>query len=328
MEEVVVSGMRPTGKLHLGHLHGVLTNWVQLQSKYRCFFFVADWHALTTEFEDTRGLQDSVVEMVIDWLTAGLDPEKSVIFLQSDVKQHAELHLLFSMITPLGWLERNPSYKDLLSQLPDKDLSMYGFLGYPVLQTADVVLYKATKVPVGVDQVAHLELAREIVRRFNHLFKLALPEPQPMLTEVPKLLGTDGRKMSKSFNNAIYLSDPPDVVEKKVRSMVTDTRRIRKTDPGHPEECVLFPYHKLHTPAGEVARIDKDCRSATLGCVEDKGLLIESLKQTLGPFQQKRKIFESDRNRVMGILRDGAARARVVAEQTMQDVRRAVMSTS
>lgn len=324
MEEVVVSGMRPTGKLHLGHLHGVLTNWVALQSKYRCFYFVADWHALTTDYENPADLRAHTLDMVIDWLTAGLDPDKSVIFLQSDVLEHAELHLLLSMITPIGWLERVPSYKDLMTQMPDKNLSMYGFLGYPVLQAADVLMYKANYVPVGVDQVAHLELAREIVRRFNHLYKTALPEPKPLLTEVPKLLGTDGRKMSKSFNNAIYLSDPMDVIETKIKNMVTDTKRVRRTDPGNPDACVLFPYHKIHTDKEKVAEIDRDCRKATLGCVQDKGLLIESLRETLEPYQSRRREFERQPDRVRTILREGRDRARSIAENTMKEIRTAM----
>ncbi|MBI2890034.1 MAG: tryptophan--tRNA ligase [Nitrospirae bacterium] len=324
MEEVVVSGMRPTGKLHLGHLHGVLTNWADLQARHRCYYFVADWHALTTEYESVADMRESVIEMVIDWLAAGLDPERSTLFLQSEVKQHAELYLLLSMVTPLGWLERNPTYKDAMSQAGGKDLSTYGFLGYPILQTADVVLYRANHVPVGADQVPHLELAREIVRRFNHLFGLKLPEPQALLTGTSKLLGTDGRKMSKSFNNAIYLSDSWPVIEEKVRNMVTDVQRPRRNDPGHPDLCVLFPYHKLHSTPEAVAPIERDCRAATLGCREDKELLLESLRRTLPAYQERRREYEAQRERVWEILREGSARARAVAETTLREIREAV----
>ena len=241
----VLSGMRPSGKLHLGHFHGVLENWLRLQKEHECLFFVADWHALTTEYNNPSNIQDNIKEMVIDWLSCGIDPDKSTIFLQSAVKEHAELHLLLSMITPLSWLERNPTYKEQLEEVKDKDLHTYGFLGYPVLQTADIIIYKADMVPVGIDQAPHLELSREITRRFNFLYGKIFPEPQTLLTETPKLLGTDGRKMSKSYNNAIFLSDPPAVIEKKILPMMTDPARQRRTDKGNPELCPVYFLHKI-----------------------------------------------------------------------------------
>jgi len=236
----VVSGMRPTGNLHLGHLHGALKQWLQLQDQYECFYFIADWHALTSEYKDPSLIKESTPEILIDWLAVGLDPEKSTLFLQSWVKEHAELHLLLSMITPIGWLERNPTYKDQQEELKDKDLGTYGFLGYPVLQAADILIYKAKYVPVGKDQLPHLEITREIARRFNYLYGDLFPEPQALLTESPYVPGTDGRKMSKSYNNAIYLSDPPELVAQKISLMFTDPQRGRRTDPGRPELCPVF----------------------------------------------------------------------------------------
>jgi len=258
----ILSGMRPTGPLHLGHLHGVLKNWLELQEKYECFYFIADWHALTTEYESPEKIFEFSEELFLEWLSVGLSPEKSTLFIQSAIKEHAELHLIFSMFVPVSWLERNPSYKEMLQNIQNKDLNTYGFLGYPVLQAADILIYKAQKVPVGLDQVPHLELTREIARRFNYLYKVDyFPEPEPILSEVPKIPGIDGRKMSKSYGNAIFLNDPPEVVRKKIMSYVTDTQRPKKSDPGDPENrCIAFNLIKLYFEAGEREEIVKDCR--------------------------------------------------------------------
>ncbi|MGB4648496.1 MAG: tryptophan--tRNA ligase, partial [Acetivibrionales bacterium] len=257
-KKTMLSGMRPTGALHLGNYFGALENWVKLQDEYDCYYFIADWHALTTGYEDTSELKSNINSMVIDWLSAGLDPEKCTIFLQSSVKEHAELHLLFSMMTPLSWLYRCPTYKDQLAQLKDRNITTYGFLGYPCLQAADILMYKAAAVPVGEDQVPHVELTREMARRFNYIFGEVFPEPQAKLTKAKVLPGTDGRKMSKSYNNTIALSDDPDTVRKKVMSMVTDPARIRKDDPGHPEVCTVFSFHKVFNEEG-VADTEAQC---------------------------------------------------------------------
>jgi len=254
--------MRPTGKLHLGNLHGALTNWKRLQEEYECFFFVADWHALTSEYQETNFIKEFIWEMLIDWLSVGLDPNKSTLFIQSKLPEHAELHLIFSMITPIPWLERNPTYKEQIKELVEKDLNTYGFLGYPVLQAADILIYKANFVPVGVDQLPHVEITREIARRFNYLYKEVFPIPEPILTEMPKILGIDGRKMSKSYHNAIYLSDPPKVIREKTLQMFTDKTRLRKTDPGHPDICNVFSFHKLYTSPEKVSQIEEDCKKA------------------------------------------------------------------
>jgi tryptophanyl-tRNA synthetase len=332
--ERVVSGMRPTGKLHLGHYHGALESWVRLQGDFDCFFFVADWHALTTDFEDTAGIGEAVREMVIDWLSVGLDPERCTIFLQSAVKEHAELYLLLSMVTPIGWLERNPTYKEQREEIVGKDLSGLGFLGYPVLQAADIVMYDATRVPIGVDQLPHLELTREIVRRFNHLYGDTLREPQHLLSESPKLLGIDNRKMSKSYGNAILLSDPPEEVNRKVAMMITDPARKRRSDPGNPDVCNVFAFHKLYkTPRLHAAQpdilsladVDAQCRSAALGCVEDKTQLARQinffLDETVRP---RRARLEKDPARVDEILKAGAEKARAIAVRTMERVRGAM----
>jgi tryptophanyl-tRNA synthetase len=333
--ERVVSGMRPTGRLHLGHFHGALENWVRLQEEYDCFFFVADWHALTTEFKDVSGIAPSVREMVIDWLSVGLDPERCTLFLQSAVKEHAELYLLLSMITPVGWLERNPTFKELQEELQEKDLSGHGFLGYPVLQAADIVMYGARRVPIGVDQLPHLELTREIVRRFNHLYKCdVLVEPQHLLSPAPKLLGVDNRKMSKSFGNAILLSDPPEEVERKVTQMITDPARKRRRDPGDPDVCNVFSFHKIYKteavmaahsdllPLEEVAR---QCRSAELGCVEDKKQFAREINAALdATIRPRRAALEKDPGRVEKILAAGSEKARGAASETMGRVRRAM----
>ena len=320
----VLSGMRPTGKLHLGHLVGALDNWKQLQEDYDCFFFAADWHALTTEYQDTEIIQESIRDMMIDWLTVGLSPEKSVLFIQSRIKEHAELHLLLSMITPVPWLERVPSFKEQQRELTSRDLSTYGFLGYPLLQTADIIIYKAHKVPVGVDQVPHVELSREVARRFNFLYRPVFPEPDPLLTEVPKLLGIDGRKMSKSYDNAIFISDPPEEVRRKTSVMFTDPNRIKKSDPGNPDICNVFSFHKVYSSPETVSRVNRECRAATLGCVEDKRQLAETLVSYLAPIHDVRARYLKDRRLVEEILEDGCQRARRVAAQTMEEVRAAM----
>jgi tryptophanyl-tRNA synthetase len=320
----VLSGMRPTGKLHLGHLVGALDNWKQLQEDYDCFFFAADWHALTTEYQDTEIIQESIRDMMIDWLTVGLSPEKSVLFIQSRIKEHAELHLLLSMITPVPWLERVPSFKEQQRELTNRDLSTYGFLGYPLLQTADIIIYKAHKVPVGVDQVPHVELSREVARRFNFLYRPVFPEPDPLLTEVPKLLGIDGRKMSKSYDNAIFISDPPEEVRRKTSVMFTDPNRIKKSDPGNPDICNVFSFHKVYSSPETVSRVNRECRAATLGCVEDKRQLAETLVSYLSPIHDVRARYLKDRRLVEEILEDGCQRARRVAAQTMEEVRAAM----
>ncbi|MCC6272312.1 MAG: tryptophan--tRNA ligase [Deltaproteobacteria bacterium] len=318
--KIVVSGMRPTGKLHLGHYFGVLKNWLELQDQYRCYFFIADWHALTTEYQDPKILRQACRDILLDWLAAGLDPKRCTIFLQSRVPEHAELHLLLSMLTPISWLERVPSYKELKNELKDRDLSTYGFLGYPLLQTADVAIYNAHLVPVGQDQVAHLELSREVLRRFNHLYGETFVEPQPLLTHSPKVPGIDGRKMSKSYGNAIYLSDDEDSVRKKMGDAVTDPARIRKSDPGNPDICNVFDYHRLFSPPELVSRVNLQCRAAEIGCVEDKKLATENLLAFLKPIQERRRALEADPKRLEGILEAGAAEARKVAQGHLKRV--------
>lgn len=320
--KTVLSGMRPTGKLHFGHLHGVLKNWIQLQTEYKCFFFAADWHALTSEYEDTSNIKHDTIQMFIDWLSVGIDPDKATIFVQSAIKEHAELHLIFSMITPLSWLERNPTYKEQLQEINNKDLSTYGFLGYPVLQSADILIYKASYVPVGIDQVPHVELTREIARRFNFIFRTKLfPEPEPLLTDTPKLLGVDGRKMSKSYNNAIYLSDKPEVVEKKILTMMTDPQRVRKTDPGDPELCPLFLFHKIYTDDPEREEIIKSCKEALFGCIECKKRLLERMKEEINAYWEKRKYYEENIDKLHKIIDEGNEKAREFAQKTMSEVR-------
>jgi len=400
----VLSGMRPTGPLHLGHYFGALSNWVRMQEEYDCFFFVADWHALTTHYaEDTRLVPRNTLEIALDWLSTGIDPQKSTLFVQSMVPEHAELHLLLSMITPLEWLERVPTYKEQIAQLRDKDLGTYGFLGYPLLQTADIVMYDADLVPVGEDQVPHIELSREIVRRFNFLFglevgaaKLAEPEnleaatsvvtqtklleagasfggesaprdpeeiiwalrrlaasegienflarsdvlrsfvrysppliePSSMLTETPRFPGTDGRRMAKSYGNAIWLRDEPDEIRKKVLGMMTDPQRVRRTDPGRPEICPVFAYHNLFSPSDAIAWAEAGCRSAGIGCVECKRAMAENLIRWIEPVQERRRQFEADPDRVQQILTQGSKRAQRVARRTMKRVREAIFGST
>ena len=390
----VLSGMRPTGRLHLGHYHGVLKNWVELQHEYECFFFVADWHALTTHYEDPSIIPNSVHEMVIDWLAAGVNQGESKIFIQSRVPEHAELHLLLSMITPLGWLERVPSYKDQQEKLKEKDLATYGFLGYPLLQAADILIYKAGLVPVGEDQVSHVELTREVARRFNHIYgrepgfedlaeqaikkmgkknaklyaryrkayqeqgdqaareaaqallesqqnitvndrdrllgylegsgRVILPEPQPLLTKASKMPGLDGQKMSKSYGNCIALRDDPEVIEKALRTMPTDTNRVRRTDPGEPERCPVWEFHKVYSDESVREWVQNGCRSAGIGCIECKQPVIDSVLAELKPIQARAAEFEAQPDLVRTIVAEGCEAARDMAQDTMVEVRHAM----
>ena len=318
---IVLSGMRSTGKLHLGHLFGTLNNWVELQAKHDCYFFAADWHALTSDYADPSRITENTVDMVADWIAAGIDPERSVVFVQSMVPEHAELHLILSMLTPLGWLERVPTYKEQIREVANKDLGTYGFLGYPVLQTADIILYRAHFVPVGEDQSSHLELSREITRRFNGLYGEVFPEPKALFTPTPKVPGLDGRKMSKSYDNAINLSDPPEVVRKKCMGMFTDPTRIRRSDPGHPESCNLFEFHKLVSPPELRERVARECRAAEIGCVDDKRLIAEQIVALLEPIQRRRAELLRDRGSLLSLLRTGSERAAERARETMAMVR-------
>jgi tryptophanyl-tRNA synthetase len=318
-----LSGMRPTGKLHLGNLHGALSNWVALQNHgdYECYYFVADWHALTSDYANTGEIQANTIDMVIDWLAAGLDPEKSTLFIQSMIKEHAELFLLLSMITPLAWLERNPTYKEMKEELSQKDLSTFGFLGYPVLQAADIIMYKAYGVPVGIDQLPHVELTREIARRFNFLYGELFPIPEPLLTEVPKLLGIDGRKMSKSYDNSIFMSDRGETLEKKVASMFTDPQRQRKSDPGRPELCNVRTFHQLYSAADAVAEIESACRSADIGCTECKRRLAAAVGEGMRPIHEKRDHYLNHPEEIRAIIADGSRRAAGIAKATLTEVR-------
>jgi len=391
----VLSGMRPTGRLHLGHYHGVLKNWVALQHDYECFFFVADWHALTTHYEDPRVIPASVWDMVVDWLAAGVDPSAATLFIQSRLPEHAELHLLLSMITPLGWLERVPSFKDQQEQLKQKDLATYGFLGYPLLQAADILIYKAALVPVGEDQVAHVELSREIARRFNHLYgrgpdfldqaeqarrkmgkqagrryeqlrklfqeqgdpealaegqvlveaqgnlgttdkelllghlegsgRVILPEPRPLLTKASKMPGLDGRKMSKSYDNTISLRDDPVRVGKQLRTMPTDPARVRRTDPGDPARCPVWQFHEVYGTDAQRQWVTEGCRSASIGCLDCKQLVIDAVLEELAPIQARARELEAEPRQVLDIMNAGCAAAQRVAAETMAEVRQ-VMS--
>jgi tryptophanyl-tRNA synthetase len=323
-EKVVLSGMRATGKIHLGNYFGAVKNWVDLQERYACYYFIADWHALTTDYGDTSEVVDNALEMLADWLASGLDPERSVVFLQSMVPEHAELHLLLSMITPLGWLERVPTYKEQIRELRKRDLSTYGFLGYPVLQTADIILYEADLVPVGEDQASHLELSREITRRFNAQYGDVFPEPKALFTPTPKVPGLDGRKMSKSYDNTINLADPPDEIRRKCQTMFTDPQRLRRNDPGHPEACNLFDFHRLVSPSETREKIARECRLAQIGCVEDKKLLAEQIISFLEPIRERRQTYIEDRGELLRILAEGSARARERASETMRKVREAM----
>ncbi len=390
----VLSGMRPTGRLHLGHYHGVLKNWIELQHEYDCFFFVADWHALTTDYDDPSAIPKSTFEMVIDWLAAGVSANSATLFVQSRVPEHAELHLLLSMMTPLGWLERVPSYKDQQEKLKEKDLATYGFLGYPLLQSADILIYKAGLVPVGEDQVAHVEMTREIARRFNHIYgrepdfadkaeqakrkmgkknaklfdklrrayqeqgdqeslsvarallddqanitlgdrdrllgylegggRMILPEPQPLLTKASKMPGLDGQKMSKSYANTISLREAPDEVEKKLRTMPTDPQRIRRTDPGNPDVCPVWPFHRIYSDESCQQWVQAGCRSANIGCLECKQPIVDAVRAELAPIQSQAQEFEQQPDLVRTIINDGCERARDTARETMAEVRHAM----
>ncbi|HLY38913.1 MAG TPA: tryptophan--tRNA ligase [Candidatus Binatia bacterium] len=323
MAEVVVSGARPTGRQHLGNYHGALKNWLRLQETQRCFFFVADWHALTTDWASPAGLQENTTEMVLDWLAVGLDPARATLFRQSAIKEHAELYLLLGMLTPVPWLERNPTYKEQREQIQDRDLSTYGFLGYPVLQAADVLMYKAAAVPVGIDQAPHIELTREIARRFNGTYRETFPEPRTLLTDAPKIVGTDGRKMSKSYGNAIYLTDTPQAVETKLSRMVTDPRRARRTDPGEPNDCPAYlSFHRLYATPEELRWQENGCRTASIGCLECKQVTIRHVQAELAPIRERRaQLQAADAH---AALEAGDAQARAVARDTMVEVREAM----
>ena len=332
MKRRIVSGMRPTGKLHLGHLVGALENWVALQDTYDCSYFIADWHALTSDYADTSAIVDNALDNATDWLAAGLDPKRAVIFRQSAVKEHAELHLLLSMTVPTPWLLRNPTIKEQARELGliegEDEAAMsqinYGLLGYPVLQAADILLYKARGVPVGVDQVPHLELTREIARRFNRLYAPVFPEPDALLTESPKIPGTDGRKMSKSYNNAVFLSDTPKDVDSKLSRMMTDPRRARRTDPGDPNDCPAFNLHRIYCTPEEIEYVSNGCRTAGIGCLDCKKVMIKHVLADLAPIAERRAVLEQQPDQVDAVLDDGNRRARAVAEETMNAVREAM----
>src|SRR5579862_3146510 len=331
----VLSGMRPTGKLHLGNYMGALANWVKLQDEYECYFFIADWHALTSDYADTSQILANTQDVMLDYLAAGLDPERSVLFLQSKVLQHAELHLLLSMITPVSWLERVPTYKEQQENITGKDLSNYGFLGYPLLQSADILIYQPDFVPVGQDQVAHVELTREVARRFNQFYPRQdsggsvqgteiLPEPQVLLTPSPKLPGTDGRKMSKSYGNTILLTDPEPVVRQKLKPMVTDPARVRRTDPGNPDICPVGDLHKVFSSQETLAKVYDGCTTASIGCIECKGWVADALVSVLNPMQERRKKYEDNPALAWDILEAGSSKARKIANATMDEVREAM----
>ncbi|MCM8764587.1 MAG: tryptophan--tRNA ligase [Candidatus Omnitrophica bacterium] len=319
----VLSGMRPTGPLHIGHLFGALANWKRLQDEgYQCFYMIADWHALSTEYQNPGEIRNNTFEIALDFLSCGLDYEKSVVFVQSMVKEHAELNLILSMLVPIPWLERNPVYKEQIQQLQERDIATYGFLGYPVLQAADILIYRAEYVPIGVDQLPHLELTREIARRFNYFYGSYFPEPKELLTDTPKVPGTDGRKMSKSYGNAIFLKDSDVQIRAKVSKMFTDQKRLYRKDPGHPDECAVFDYRKL--VSSQYLQIKQRCLKAEIGCVECKKQMAEELIEYLEPIQKRRKELEKDPEQVWRIVREGSKKASYVAEETMKDVRKLV----
>jgi tryptophanyl-tRNA synthetase len=325
-KQIIVSGMRPTGNMHLGNYEGALKNWIRLQNsgEYECFYFIADWHALSSDYADTSQIRQNSIDMVCDWLASGLDPAKSTIFLQSLVPEHAELHLILSAVTPLGWLERVPTYKEQRENITEKDIGNYAFLGYPVLQSADIIMYKANYVPVGKDQASHVELTREIARRFNNFYGDVFPEPKELHTEVLVLPGTDGRKMSKSYANAIYLMDSPDVVREKARKMITDRTRIKRSDPGHPENCDACQMHRFFLPPADADRFDESCRTAAIGCVDRKRALAESIIERYGQIAERSHQWRAQPQEVARIVAEGSERARMIAAKTMQEVRRAM----
>lgn len=319
--KVVMSGMRPTGKLHLGHYMGVLRNWVSLQNEYPCFFMVADWHALTTKYDETDALRTNILDMALDWLAAGIDPEKATMYVQSSIPEEAELHLLFSMITPAKWVQTDPTLKDMVAMLHE-DLS-YGLLGYPILQTVDILCVRAGLVPVGKDQLAHLEISRDIARRFNHMYKTDLfVEPRPLLTETPMLIGLDGRKMGKSYNNAIFLSETADETWAKVKTAITDPARIKRTDPGSPENCeVVYKYYEAFAPQEARDLAAEECRSAARGCMDCKKTLAEYINETMAPMRERRTLYASDKAQVEQVLREGSEKTRAVCQDTLRKVK-------
>jgi tryptophanyl-tRNA synthetase len=324
VKDRVLSGMQASGRLHLGNLIGALSNWVRLQDQYDCHYFVADWHALTTMYADPSFIRESTKDILINFLSAGLDPEKCTIFLQSKIPEHAELHLLLSMITPLGWLERVPTYKEKQQELKDKDLSTYGFLGYPLLQTADILIYRAKYVPVGIDQVPHLEISREIARRFNYLYREVFPEPEALLTEFPKVVGVDGRKMSKSYDNAIFLSDSPKEVEQKIMTMTTDPARVKRTDKGNPELSPVYHLHKILSSKQEQDEVVKGCITAGIGCIDCKKILLKNIFSVMEPIWQRRNNLLNNPDMLDDIVKRGTEKATKTVEETMQLVRNAM----
>lgn len=324
MRKRVLSGMQPSGLLHLGNLLGALDNWIALQKDYDCFFFVADWHALSTNYADTGRIKEFSRELIIDWLASGIDPRRSTVFVQSQVPDHAVLHLLLSMIVPVSWLERNPTYKEKQEQLSERDLSTYGFLGYPVLQAADILLYKPDFVPVGKDQLPHLELTRELARRFNSLYGPVFPEPQEHLTQFPKVLGTDGRKMSKSYGNTINLSDTEPVVRQKLKTMVTDPARVKRSDPGNPDICPVYDFHKIFSSAEVKERVNRECRTAEIGCIDCKKLVADTMVARLTPIWEARASLKARPDEVEDIVRDGKQRAAAVSSRTLEEVKAAM----
>ncbi|MBF0569478.1 MAG: tryptophan--tRNA ligase [Candidatus Omnitrophica bacterium] len=324
MKKTVFSGMRPTGKLHLGHLVGALSNWVKFQDTHNCVYGIVDWHALMGEYEHGENIRVNIFDMAVDWIACGIDPERSIIFVQSDVPEHLELQMFLSCLTPLGWLERNPTYKEQLREIKTRDLQTYAFLGYPVLQAADILLYKAAEVPIGEDQLPHLELTREIARRFNTMYGVELfPDCKAILTPTPRLMGLDNRKMSKSYQNTINLSDSPEEILKKVKTMITDPQRIKLADPGHPEICNVFSYYKVFAPAKE-HDVSAWCTKAQKGCTECKKILADEIIEYLRPIREKRIKIEQDRVFIENVLKTGAAKAGAIAEKTIQEVRKAV----
>jgi len=320
----VLSGMQPSGLLHLGNYLGALENWKGLQNEFDCYFFVADWHALSTNYADTSQIREFVRELLIDWLAAGIDPSKATVFVQSRIPEHAILHLLLSMIVPVAWLERNPTYKEKQEEIKERDLNTYGFLGYPVLQAADILLYKPDFVPVGKDQLPHLELTRELARRFNSLYKPVFPEPMEHLTKFPKVLGTDGRKMSKSYGNTINLSDTEPVVRQKLKTMVTDPARVRRSDPGNPDVCPVYDLHKIFSTSAVQERVNKECRTAEIGCIDCKKLVADPIVERLKPIWEGRAALTKDPARLDRIVEEGSRRAGQVAGETLQEVKDAM----
>jgi tryptophanyl-tRNA synthetase len=319
--DIIMSGMRPTGRLHLGNYFGALENWVKLQDEYKSYHAIVDWHALTTAYEDTQELQQNIMDVALDWLSVGLDPDKCTIYVQSDIKEIAELFLLLSMITPVSWLERCPTYKDQLKQLEGKNIATYGFLGYPCLMATDILVFKAKYVPVGEDQVPHLELSREIARRFNYIYGDTFPEPEALLTEAKVLPGLDGRKMSKSYENAIYLSDTPGDIQKKVGSMITDPQRIRKDDPGNPDVCSAYALHKVFTQLADLEDTAERCKGGAIGCVACKKKLAKNLSDFLESIRSKREQLVAHPDTVLDILNEGAKKAREAAAETLEEVK-------